>query len=205
MSILIFRRFPPTFVLRMTEWVLSKRKNLSKFVLPVLRQLHIVKVFFRKSFSENVEVFSVQRAERMTLILVLDHAKGVLCVPYCHIYPSVRSKVVCLVQGLSTTFRRINEFGLTLSLYPYKSSSRLGWACKRPHNAYEKRKELWSPAGECPSHPAWGHSVHKRNRGCQWKPGNLGRFNQLKIKNMNQMVLLIQLVLKLQQMFIHSS
>ena len=69
---------------------------------------------FRKSLLENVEVFSVQRAIRMTLILVLDYAMCVfaymlLYLSECEVY------LVYLVQGLSTTFQQINEISLTLS------------------------------------------------------------------------------------------
>ena len=72
--------------------------------------LHIVKVFFRKSFVENVEVFLIIRAERNNTHFRID-----TCGWSCSAYPyPISIRVWGIVssiydQGLSTTFNKINE------------------------------------------------------------------------------------------------
>ena len=56
--------------------------------------LHIVKVFFRKSFNENVEVFFVRRMARSNTHFVWYLWQAAFCVPIPHIYSSVGYCVV---------------------------------------------------------------------------------------------------------------
>ena len=80
------------------------------------RHIHIESVFahpFLKMWK-----FSEQKDRRTALILGIFYCEGRSMRPDVSHIPSVGHWSVYFCSGLSTTFKKINENGLTLSFYP---------------------------------------------------------------------------------------